>query len=816
MNGMQPFDEMVDGHGSVRPYWRGLLSTINELGRFELLERSGRIALPGGATCDAVPLLLDRKTFADLEKGLIERAGLLDLMLADLYGPKRLLTEGAVPAALVFGAPGFVRLGTADPDRPLPRLLHAMSVDLMRAPDGTWQVTGQHASRLGDIGSLIECRRQMETALGEMFGGYDCERHGAFFENWQDALGATSGASDTQSGESRVALLSRARQPGWRDDDVALARGLGASLVEPRDLAVRDGALWIKTVRGLRPIDVLLLQADVALIDPLEFADGIGDGISGVIEAARAGHVRLINDPRAALIETPGLGAVMPAIARTFSHLPPELRDMPQSLCAGTGCQPTEGGDAMWWRSATDPHAGVQPMTAEAPRGLRVEYPASNPSTLPRVGREGLAPAPFMLRMFLMHDGNGWNVLPGGIARSLSEPAEGRAIFHPLAKAERLHDVWVEAEENARILGPQGVGRSAPSRTRGEGDLPSRAADDFFWLGRYVEQLETGVRVLSMVASRLARARPSPRERAELDLLFGVLGEWYPRLVWPGEGAGLSLLTGALAPLFADDERLKQLLELTASLATALRDRITVDMFEMIRDEVEALRLRAAVLGPELREGRDGELQAFCRHALRFCAMFAGFTSENMVRFGARQFLDLGRRIERSAQLCLLVGRVTRKLEPASPGRTQDALRLGLALFDSALTYRARHGSGLRLVQVFELLFADDGNPRSFLFQTRIIEETMLSLDVDARAAHAVPIDDLLADSAALSEAAICLCSDLENAASDGPWIDIPARLEALRTRMFAFSRHIMRHYFVVLAAHALNGSSGHDAEPPS
>ncbi|GBQ67459.1 hypothetical protein AA103196_1690 [Ameyamaea chiangmaiensis NBRC 103196] len=779
-----PFDEMVDGIGGVRPYWRALLASINELGAAELSERAARLALPGGVACDPVPLLLDRGTFADLERGLLERADLLDACLADVYGQRTLLAAGIIAPSLLFGSSGFVRMGQFGDEGG--RLLRAFAVDLVRGPEGQWRVVAQKAARLDMIGTMVDARRQMEPAVGELFSSYDLERPGAAFENWGDDLRRACASSGRAP---RLAVLSRPRGSGWREDDLTLARRLDALLVETRDLTVRDATLWLKTVRGLRPVDGLLSQADIALLDPMEFADGIGDGIAGLMEAARAGTVHLLNDPRAALIEMPWLGACTDGIARHVGIGTLRLPDIAQHLVIGDEDCIAPWGASRWFRAALDRRAVAVRAEAE-PAGPCVAYPAPVFSTVPSVAAGSLEPRPFVLRMFVVHDGGDWRVLPGGVART---PDAGGFYDAP---CRLLRDVWVEAEDATRIMGPadrQGVTQLA---MRGEGDLPSRAADDLFWLGRYVEQFETGIRVVAMIGARLARARPSPRERAELDVLFAVLAAWYPRLVWPGEGAGMGLLRNALAPLFADDERPAQLLGRLRSLADDLRDRLSVELFDTIDEETRALRIEAARLGPDLREGREMALLAFCRHALRFCAMFAGLTSENMVRLGARQFLDLGRRIERGAGLCLLTGALGNTLVGGGAARWHDGARLAVELFDSTLTYRARYGVEIVPATALALLFGDEGNPRSLLFQARAIEATLWSLegDMDPGASLAAEGRVLLDHVAALAD------PDVTPVLAD-----LSPRLEAVRGELFALSRKIMRRYFVVLAPHSLD-----------
>src|ERR1700709_401107 len=124
MTGESPLDEMADGSGHAKPHWRSLLSTMFALGHETLAQRARLLdqafaeegitaILPGERAvnwrCDPIPLLLSAGEFATLEAGLAQRAQLMELILADLYGPQTLLADQLIPPALVYGNPAFLR-----------------------------------------------------------------------------------------------------------------------------------------------------------------------------------------------------------------------------------------------------------------------------------------------------------------------------------------------------------------------------------------------------------------------------------------------------------------------------------------------------------------------------------------------------------------------------------------------------------------------------------------------------------------------------------------------------------------------------------
>ena len=316
VNMLPPRDEMVDGRGHVRPHWRGVLAGFADLppGGVEACARRMQRALeddgvtsllPGVVTatgqaswlCDPVPLVLTAGEFDDLSAGLAQRARLLEAVLIDLYGPQKLLADRLIPPALVFTNPLFLRPNRngAHPAARHP-FLQSYAAELLRAPDGRWHVVADRTSRAGGIGHTQENRRLLSRMLPASFRNYQVRPLLPYFELWQDALQrlAPPRATPGQEGPA-IALLTPGVHHRMWFEHVLLARELSCALVEPNDLSVRNGALFIKTLKGLQPVDVLLRRVPGPGLDPLEF-DGAVGGVPGLMEAARGGAVKIANE----------------------------------------------------------------------------------------------------------------------------------------------------------------------------------------------------------------------------------------------------------------------------------------------------------------------------------------------------------------------------------------------------------------------------------------------------------------------------------------------------------------------------------------
>lgn len=787
---------MVDGAGRIRAHWRGLLNAFSSLGYGALAERAKRLDRAfeeeGVATvlasdaararrpwrCDPVPLILTEGEFAALEAGLAQRARMFAALLDDIYGPQRLLAEGLLPARLVFGNPHFLRPCRTEAARPFPRLTF-YGADLLRGPDGAWRVAADRCGGANGIGFAAENRALLARVLPEAFRAVPLRPLRPFFDAWLDALHALApeGADNP-----RLALLTPgARAETWLEH-LYLSRELGLELVEPADLTVRGEQVFLKTLRGLRRVDVILRRTKGEQADPLELE--AGGGVPGLMQALRAGQVRLANSPGSMAGEAPGHAPWLPGIARALLGEELALGQMETLWLGDAAARARVAAEPGGWRlrSAFDPSAAPKPGAADWQLAATRPMP---PSSAPCLVGERLSPAPVMLRMFLLRDAVGaWRAMPGGLAQVLEEGE----VAGPPARRTIAKDVWVPAEEGALIHGPAAP-RAAPLPIRrSSGELPSRVADDLFWLGRYLERLESSARLMRALLARLLRGATLPRETAEKRALMrclraaGLLSE--EAAASPPDGAALPR---ALLAAAGPNGALLALVEAVERPQAAVRDRLTHDMWAAFAGLGQEARARlAAGIGP------DAASEAMTA-IIRACTGLAGLAAENMVRGGAWMFLDLGRRVERAAATARNLGQALG--EP--PQRLEAGLRLALEICDSTLTYRARYLAAVQPAPVLDLVLADPGNPRALGFQLAAVADRLAEVggDQDELAATARV---LAARPAALVDS-VLMADDRDAAA-----VALPAELFALEAEIAALSDAVARRYVSHVRAVAL------------
>jgi uncharacterized circularly permuted ATP-grasp superfamily protein/uncharacterized alpha-E superfamily protein len=733
------FDEMMDADGSPRPHWQPFLAMLAGLGADEIgrrfaadryLHDSGVFYRvyedPSGAErawpLSHVPLLIDHTEWSMLKAGLAQRAQLLEAVLADAYGPADLVKEGRLPAALIAGNPEFLRplAGVAPPGG---AHLRFCAVDVGRGADGRWWVLGDRTQAPSGAGYALENRLALSRAIPDLYRGTRVERLAPFFQAFQNDL-----ASFNRRGDSRICLLTPGSMNETYFEHAYLARYLGMLLVEGEDLTVRDDGVFIRTVSGLRRAEVILRRLDADFADPLELNASSRLGVSGLVQAVREGKVVIANALGAGLVEARAMLAFLPALAPAVGGadliLPnvatwwlgeAELRDemianLDTMVIASAFADHLPGAIGEGTLGASLDEAQRERLVQGiADRGVDfVVQEAVTLSTMPVWHGGRLEPHPFILRLFMARTGDGWSVMPGGFVR-IAENADARAVS--LQRGGRTADAWVLSEgpvnEFTLLPTPENV-----TIRRATGVLPSRAADNLFWVGRYVERAEATLRLIRALINRIAEAG---QDEAPVVEQIGSLLE-----AWDASSSDIPYARPALvarAALRGDfDGSLPNLVRAAHVAASIIRDRFSPEAYRALNDLV-------AVIGARLPTGLS-ETAMFDRveDALRIVSAFSGLAKENMTRLAGWRFLELGRRIERGVATCRFI------LQFAGADSSDAGLDVLLELCDSRITYRQRYIMVAARAPVIDLVALDPSNPRSVAYQLDRIEEHLAAV----------------------------------------------------------------------------------------
>ncbi|HEX7695438.1 MAG TPA: circularly permuted type 2 ATP-grasp protein [Sphingomonas sp.] len=722
-----------------------------------------------------VPLLIAEPEWQKIAAGVAQRVGLLETVLADIYGDGRLIADGAIPAALINGSPLFLRpmVGLTLPGG---YQLQFAAFDLGRGPDGEWRVLADHLRAPAGAGYALENRLATSRTLGGLQGRLNILRHAPFFAAFRDGLAALC-----KRAEPRIGLLTPGRWNSSYAEQAHLARYLGFLLVEGADLAVAEDRLYVRTIAGLKRVDALWQRADPRMLDPLAFDAHSTIGVAGLIDAFAAHNVLISNAPGVGVLEAPAFQAFLPALAERLTGEALKLPNIATWWCGDDaaraivkdrldrlmiapafGVNPLglPGGPVQGADLSDEARAALLADLARRPQDY-VGQELVRLSTMPVVADNDLAARPFTLRVFAARGADGeWTVMPGGFAR-IGEHADVRAAV--MGEGNWSADVAVYSPDPVPAASLLPAADSTQIR-RNPGTLPSRVADNFYWLGRY---LERGEALLAIIRAMLGNSIDADAGAA-LD--HETVGRMAGLVVAAGAAARPEqlrrpdLVQLARTALDAADgwHNIPAINRMARTIARVSRDRLSADMVRLL----------------DAPHPTKGSMLDRCGSLQRRYAALSGLAAEHMGRTAAWRFHDLGRRIERG----MSVARLTRTF--GMTGASSDDLTTLLDLADSQIGYRQRYLTGIARVPVVDLVALDPGNPRSLAYQADRIAEHLGELPVLN--------DDGLPEDQQREAAALRATLATASAASFGP-----ARLDEAERQLARLSDAIARRYFL-------------------
>lgn len=760
--GRSPHDELLDEDRQPRAHWQGLMNEFSALGADFLVSRSEEaqnLLHENGVTfnpyeddpgqlrswrLDCLPWVIGTQEWEGLEAGLKQRSRLLEHLLDDLYGERKVINEGLLPPELVFTHPAYLFAAADTPsqlDRPL---LISHGTDLIRDENGQWLVLGDWTQSPSGAGYALENRITLARALPSIYREAPINRLAGFHQAQHRCLAGLAGAGREQP---NIVLLSPGPgSPGYFEH-AWLANYMNFSLVEGDDLVVREGQVSVRTLGGLTQVDVIVRQINDPWCDPLELRPDSLLGVPGLLQAARNGEVRIANALGAGILEHPALAAFLPGLCQRLLGETLLLRCR-ETLWCGNGeslTQVSQSLDEWILRDISQPGKAFRAgqMSLEAIDGLRRDlqrrpylYTAQRPivsSVTPGFNPQTrkLERQHTTLRFFSLvepddlgkpvHERN-FRVMPGGLAW-VGEPGA------PLMQSRTVKDVWVLAPVPQPHISMLRQAQGPIVVTRDGKDLPCRVAESMFWMGRYGERLDTRARLLREALGRLLQDdRHEVNNNILPDLLAALEISLDPETLEDDLDAARGharfspehiLTRDRLLLLFADDqpEGLPMLFSHFVRNSRAVRDHLGDDSWRAInslRQRFNSMpRTRGVVVGQRLLEAMVLDLSAFF-----------GLCNETMPHHYGWRFLDIGRFIERTlGSLQLLKLALLTAAQPGIP-----LWEVVLSTTDNFTVYRRRYRSQLHPSAILDLLLFDETNPRSVGYMLKRLERQITRL----------------------------------------------------------------------------------------
>ena len=660
---------------------------------------------------DVLPLIIDAQEWAQIESGIQQRAGLLNSILGDIYGPQRLLREGLIPAPLVFAHSGFLRPahGAAVPGD---THLHIYAADLARSPDGQWWVMADRTQAASGAGYALENRLIVSRTFPHLYRDLRIQHLARFFATLRDSLLHAAPKGD---GAPLVVLLTPGPYNETYFEHTLLSRYLGFPLVEGGDLTVREGKVWIKTIGGLKRVHGILRRQDDAYCDPLELRGDSALGVAGLTDCARRGSVLIANTLGAGVLESGALLGFLPRIAERllgeelqlpsigtwWCGEPAALRDALKRVdkLVFKPADPAKSFDVIFGHDLDEQGLAAFRQRLEANPEAFVAQELVHVSQAPVLSRDAelrVEPRGVGLRVFAVATASGYCVMPGGLTR-VANSATARVVS--MQRGGGSKDTWVmspgQVDTSFTLLRTT---VTPADLVRAPAGLPSRLAENLYWLGRYQERCDDMARLLrSALGLKLQDSDDEENSQLPLQELARKTG-----LIQSSEDIDQALLAAALS---ADSPgSLPANLKNLQQVAFHLRERMSLDNWRILNNILQDI--------PDSDEAEVTTALEWLDTVTVRLMTLSGFALDGMTRDNAWRFMSIGRRLERLIFQCAA-------LQCAFLHDGTAGLTWLLRLSDSVVTYRARYMSSPEWLPVLDLIVVDGSNPRSVLFQAK-------------------------------------------------------------------------------------------------
>lgn len=751
-------DETLTMDGTAQPTWQHVLKSLNSLSREEIENRqqtiSRRLRANGIAFSalsearyesrpwhlDLTPFIIEPDDWTLISRALEQRALLKKAILADIYSEQQLLKDRLIPPAMIYSHQGYLRdaVGLCQThDLPM------FSADISRAPSGQWYVVDDICQYPEGIGYTVENRLVLSHTLQKLFRECRVQRIAAYFKHLQQKIAELSEV------DGRCVLLAYGPEHPHYFEYAYLAKYLGYTLVQTGDLTVRDNHVYLRTVSDLQRVSVIIRFTDDKNLDPMSIGQTSAAGITDLFQAVRNGGVTIINPLGSGIVENPALNTCLPELCK---HILGEdlLMQGPPTYWLGHADQRDhvmQHRDELLFRNIDSLGQLFDPRLMNAHEleqlGRQIALAPQRYVAQERLDRS-VAPSfdasksverQVTVRTFLIENEQKFTAMPGGLCL-LDTAVDGRRpAFDALTGSK---DTWVIASGSVQNLSLLNLTPAKSQFAVIEGELPSRVAENLFWMGRYTERVETCVRLLRCVISTLQNddgMEVNADAHGVTPVLEAVLRatskatRTLPGFAGRGSAKRIRRPNKELLSLLHDTKRAGTLpysLNLLQNSAALARDRVSDELLHVLNrlDDVHT----DLVDNPTALKtfGNADTLKIINNKlddTLLLLSAVAGLTHENFTHGDGWRFMMLGRRLERVQHSCIVINSML------SVDQT-DTLLLEtlLKLFDSAMTYRSRYRSQIDIRLVLRLLLVDEFNPRSLAFQLGEINKSIALL----------------------------------------------------------------------------------------
>jgi uncharacterized circularly permuted ATP-grasp superfamily protein/uncharacterized alpha-E superfamily protein len=687
--------------------------------------------------------------------------------------------------------------------RPGGQYLQIVAVDLAHAANGVWTVMGHRTEAPSGLGYALENRLIVSSLFADPFRAMRVRRLAPTYSQLIATLAQSARTmmrEDAQEDSPHIALLTPGPFSETYFEHAFLARYLGVTLVEGKDLTVRDDMLFLKTLAGLERVHVVLRRLDDAFCDPVELRADSTIGVPGLLQVMRAGNVMVSNVPGTGFAESPALHGFLPGIAQALLNEPLALPGVPTWWCGEDAAREealAQLDEAFllptWPGSQRDAPPGMasgpqrlaawRERIARAPDAFTIQ--TSFPySYAPRYEDSMIGGRPSVLRVYAIASPDGWRVMPGGFTRFAAE----RQATVSMQFGGSSVDTWVLSSQPTSTFSLLPSPMKPGDLARKHRTVSSRAAENLFWAGRYGERVENNVRLCRLILGSL--------ESNDADTLFATLAELASQcgLVPPVDILPNTPLVfeRTLVACLGEDSGAMSIGQNLASQASAcgeIRGRLSNDHWRTILAARNDFRDALQALTPANGGGRYdrvGLMNALEDLSTQLTAI-SGAQGDRMTRDEAWRLLFVGRHIERVAAMATFLRVVAGQGDLAKPA----GFDLLLELFDSTLTYRSFFPGRFEVPALIDLLVVEPTNPRGLYGVYSRLRKKLDEIAVAAGSVRRTPLAELMPPVEALPALERLCVTDM-----DGGYAELIDLCDQLGAYVATVSNEISARYF--------------------
>ncbi|QDO93540.1 hypothetical protein FNB79_05965 [Formosa sediminum] len=543
------YDEVLKSNMSVNPNWEKLLNNLTHMGNKAMISKQNEMDWlmdENGVTYNVyndpkgmhrswqlniVPFLIHEKEWETIEKGMQQRSELLNLTLKDIYGKRELIKNGIIPLEVIYAHRGFLRQCDQIQYKTAKNLL-IHSADLARGPDGRMWVVNDRTQAPSGMGYALENRYATSRILPDIFKDIHVKPPTTFFSDFNKML---LDAAPQNRDNPNIVILTPGPLNETYFEHAYMSSFLGYPLVAGNDLVVRDGKVWMKSLKELKQVDVILKRVDDVFMDPLELREDSYLGVAGLLDVVREQQVTIVNPIGSGILENSGLIPFMNAVCKYFFK-----EDLILPQIGSWWCGQKKERDYVLEnltnlvlkridRSNRESIVFCEFLKKEDLEKLKKEI-ITNPyvfvaqekimfSTAPDFINGKLEPRKVMCRAFSIAKNDGYSIMPGGLVRVAAERED---LFVSNHRGGVSKDFWVVTDKPQTSIQNYSWDNSCKISISGINDLPSNTAENLYWSGRYLGRALVTARYLRTVLNKMSNEQYN-KQKVKSDSLVCLL-----------------------------------------------------------------------------------------------------------------------------------------------------------------------------------------------------------------------------------------------------------------------------------------------------